>query len=125
MAKSRIIDVLFVWECEFIQSFWHNFETWLKNGCAHIVDMHLTLNDTIFGIYNKQRADVTINFIILSAKQYIYRMKYNNTIPILQNFIMNLILQYKIEKYIAYCNCDWDKFNKRWMLYKNLLNPTT
>ena len=118
-TESETLCHLF-WECEIICNFWLDLQTWLKNKCTHIVDLNFTLIDVIFGIQNRQRADDIINFILLSAKHYLYRMKNNNTQPSLQQYKMILTSQYNIEKYNAFINCDWAKFNKRWMLYKSL-----
>ena len=113
------------WECNLVNNFWHNLESWLKGECVHIIELNITKEDVILGIQNIRRADNVINLIILLAKQYIYRIKYKNTVPVLQHFKKSITLQYNIEKYIAFSNCDWDKFNKRWMPYKQLLNHIT
>ena len=108
-------------DCHLIQNFWHSLEQWLRSECVHITELNLSLADIIFGINNNIRADSILNFIILFAKQYIYCNKYNNTIPYIQGFKTRLLLQYNCEKYLAYSNCEWTKFNNRWMPYKILI----
>ena len=110
------------WNCETVATFWHDLTVWLVNECAHITNLNLTLPDIILGIHNKQRSDEVLNFIILNAKSYIYNMKYNNSCPQIQNFKKYLFSYYETEKYIAYSNCQWNKFDNRWRLYKVLFN---
>ena len=113
------------WECPITQNFWKNLETWLKGGCAHIRTLTLTEQDVIFQIQGRQRTDNVLNFILLVAKSYIYSMKYKNKIPQLISFQKLLLFSYNTEKLIAYSNCQWDKFNKMWQLYKTLLQQCT
>ena len=109
------------WECSIIQTFWKNFQSWLKGGCAHIRTLTLTKQDIIFQIQDRQRTDNVLNLILLVAKSYIYSMKYKNKIPHLIPFQKLLLFSYNTEKFIAYSNCQWDKFNKMWQPYKNLI----
>ena len=110
------------WNCPHTQLFWHELEEWLKQNCGHIRDLNLTKEDIIFGILKQQRADVILNFIILLGKKFIYKMKYKNTKPCLQIFKKEFVFNYNTEMYIAYCNCNWTKFNKRWMPYKTMMS---
>ena len=110
------------WECSIIQNFWKNLETWLKGGCVHIRSLNLTKYDVIFQIQDRQRTDNVLNFIILLAKSYIYNMKYKNKIPQLISFQKWLLFNYNTEKFIAYSNCMWDKFNKIWQPYNNIIS---
>ena len=110
------------WDCNVIKQFWHDIQNWLKGECVHINDLNLSKTDIIFGIDNQRRADAVINFIILLAKQFIYRMKYKNAVPLIQIFKKVLLLQYNVEKFLAYSNCNWTKFNQKWMPYKQMLN---
>jgi len=109
------------WFCPIIQKFWQSLTDWLKKECIHIRHFNLTITDIIFQIHDKKRADEVLNIIILLAKQYIYRMKYRGAEPNLQYFKKSLKFYYNTEKYLTYCNCDWTSFDKRWSIYKNLI----
>ena len=102
--------------------FWHELEDWLKQECVHIREFNLTREDVIFGILDKYRVDSILNFIILLGKKFIYRMKYKSAKPNLCIFKKDLKIHYETEKYVAYCNCDWNKFNKRWTPYKPMMS---
>ena len=118
-AQETLIHLFY--DCEIINCFWQNLADWLKNNCTHIVDLQLSKTDIIWGVINKQRGDLVINFIILLGKKFIYKNKYDNTIPNLQNFKYFFKFHYNSEKCIAFNNCEWDSFNKKWISYKNLL----
>ena len=110
------------WCCEQVQTFWTDLTQWLKRKCRHITSINLDRENVIFGIVDNMKADETLNLILLLAKQFIYRMKYNNTVPSLALFQKTLLHYYNCEKYIAFSNCTWDKFNKKWLLYKVLFD---
>ena len=113
------------WSCDHIQIFWNNLTQWLNNTCRHIVNINLDKENVIFGILDNRKADETLNLILLLAKKFIYRMKYNDTIPSLSLFKNTLRHYYNGEKYIAFTNCSWDKFSKKWQLYNVLFEQNT
>ena len=108
------------WDCQIIKDFWRNLEEWLKSECVHICNIQLTKNDIFLQIQEKQRTDNILNLIVLLAKVYIYKAKFNNIPLTIQNFKKSLLFYYNAEKFIAYTNCKWDTFNKRWQFYKHI-----
>ena len=114
------------WNCDTVKNFWNNLTDWLTNNFSHIVTLNFTLEDILFGIHDFKRADDILNLLLILAKQFIYRMKCNNSRPVLQHFIKTLHFYYNSEKYVAFTNCNWKKFNKKWLLYKHIFseNPT-
>ena len=32
------------WECDIVNTFWHNVENWMKDVCAHITDLNLAVH---------------------------------------------------------------------------------
>ena len=108
------------YQCPIISNFWMNVSQWLKDKCEHIDSLDFRKDEIIFGITNKNKADLTLNFIILSGKEYIYKCRTKQNIPLIQNFKSWLGISYNTEKYIAFKNCNWDKFNKKWSLYQGL-----
>ena len=113
------------YDCPHVKHFWDETSEWLKGECTHIRSLDLTTVDIIGGIQGKQRTDKALDFILIQAKYFIYKNKYNNQIPNLQHFKRCLLTSYKSEKYAAYCNCTWNSFNKTWMAYQNLINHLT
>ena len=106
--------------CPFVNSFWNNLSQWLTDSCENMNILNLTKAEVLLGIINKNRGDLTVNFILLCAKQFIYKCKNSMTVPRIENFKPWLHSIYKVEKYIAYKDCKWVKFNKRWSKYQRL-----
>ena len=110
------------YDCPLVQNFWHIIIEWLKGECTHIRSLELSKTDVICGIQEKQRTDDALDFILVHAKYFIYKNKYNNQVPNFQHFKHYILTCYNVEKCVAYSNCTWKTFNKTWMPYKNLLN---
>ena len=115
-------SAILFWHCGAIRNFWNNLTQWLISECRHIVNLNLNIENILFGIFENRKADDVLNLIIILAKQFIYKMKYSNTLPDLQHFKKVLLLYYKSEKYIAFTNCNWNKFNQKWLLYKHIFH---
>ena len=105
--------------------FWNNVLQWLKDKCRHITPLEFRKEDILFGVLDKKKADDTLNFIILCCKQYIYKCRTSLQLPHLVCFKSWIKVQYNTEKYIAFKNCNWDIFNKRWILYTLFTTDTT
>ena len=120
-SNSETLIHLF-YNCPIVQNFLLQVIEWIKSECTHIRTLQLSMKDIIVGIQEKQRTDKTLDFIIIQAKYFIYKNKYNNQLPNLQHFKRYLLTCYNTEKYAAYSNCTWNIFNKIWMPYQNLIN---
>jgi len=91
--------------------FWNELKQWLQSKCNHLDNVIFSKTDIMLGITTKNKVDLTLNFILLNAKQYIYKCRLDQK-PLSMNSYKNWIkTSYDIEKYIAYTNCDWNKFN--------------
>ena len=110
--------------CPSVSSFWQDTFCWLKNSCHHILELNPSPEEILSGIINPRKSDRTLNFILLSGKQFIYANKLKNTQPHLQQFKPWLKLTYDSERYIAFKNCEWSQFNKKWLPYKILFDNT-
>ena len=108
------------WHCEIVHKFWGDLSGWLQSGCPHIHTLQLTCKSVLFGEIDKMKADETLNFFILVSKTFIYNCRTNKQNLCLQGFKSWMKSLYNTEKYIAYSKCNWNKFNKKWMLYKQL-----
>ena len=95
IESESIIHLL--WECKFAQIFWKDFASWIKN-CLHVCNMNLSLELILFGV---KENFVTYNFfylILLFAKFYIYKCKYQKYKPQFKIFCKELVARYNIEK---------------------------
>ena len=111
-------------DCPCVQTFWKTLFQWLQAECIHIVHVNPSLKDILFGIIDKNRADLVVNLIILLGKQFIYKCRRNNQqLPVaIQQYKSFLKSVYDTEKYIAFKNCSWKKFNTRWSPYKDMIS---
>ena len=74
----------------------------------------------MLGITDKSRYDLALNFLLINAKQYIYKSRFQQSNVIFNNFKTWLKKEYNIERFIAYKNCNWNTFNKKWSKYYSL-----
>ena len=109
------------WSCPIVSHFWNSIFQWLRDKCVHIHTLQPEMEDIILGIIDQNKADLTLNFILLCCKQFIYNCRTNHNNLETQSFQKWLKTIYNTEKYIAFKNCRWEKFNKRWLLYRNLV----
>ena len=74
----------------------------------------LTRKHVIFGLYYDNTNFSDINYIILRAKQYIRRQKYNDSPISIINFLVHLRIKLDIEMEISKNNNTLDHFNMKW-----------
>ena len=110
------------YECTVVQGFWNAFFQWLKGECPHLSNLHPSNKDIIFGINNLSQTDVVVNLFILLGKQFIYKCKLNNNNLYIQQFKLFIKTVYNTDKFVAYKNCSWNKFNRKWLKYKNMMS---
>ena len=89
------------WECINVQSFWVNLSNKMNSINFKIEFNYQTISFGILklGDNNTTRAK---NYIILSAKYFIFKKKCLNEIPIANEFISYLHKQIEIERSIAF-----------------------
>ena len=86
------------WECQHSQHFWSQLKTFLTE---FNIDIDFNYKIICFGKQNDQNKNVLVNFIIISAKYFIFKNKYAKTIPNFQCFKNFLFKRIEIEKVIA------------------------
>ena len=62
-----------LFHCNFVESFWKTFTSWLTN--QNITLETLTLVNILFGVYNEDEDNIILNHLILMAKFHIYKCK--------------------------------------------------
>ena len=118
---DETLSHLFI-ECDIVQNFWKSVLDWVKSKCSHMQNFNLSSLDIILGIIEKMQGSDTLNYIFLVVKKYIYNSRCKEQNPSLNALKGILKFHYNSEKFTYYNNCEWEKFNNRWILYEALIN---
>ncbi len=81
------------WECQTIRNFWMEIKTTFNNTCD--IDIPVSAEIVILGSENHS---ITVNYLIILVKYFIYICKFNYTPPTLDNFLRYLSNTYETEK---------------------------
>ena len=109
-CDEKDID-FFLWQCYFTRRFWRVLENLISTSCETAYNIKITENLVLFGIDSTAITDKIFDLIILLAKQYLYRCKLEQSVPLVSVFRKQLKLRYKLE----------NAFNARWHCCKTLL----
>ena len=102
------------WECRHVQSFCMQSKEFLKE---HNIDV--TFKSITFGLQKRQDPDIKIkNFIIFTAKYFIFSNKYQKANPMWEGFKLNIEKIY-IEQEIALIKNKLLDFERAWGNLKN------
>ena len=113
----------YLWECQHVQRFWNALINILKEKCVHCERLTLNATLVLFGKDNKIKTDDCFQHILLTAKYYVYKCRFNKVKPSIDFFINNeLKLMYKIDKDVHYLEMNIEKFNRKWLLYANIVD---
>ena len=74
-------------------------------------------NLVLFGVDSTVITDNIFDLIILLAKQYLYRCKLEQSVPLVSVFRKQLKLRYKSEEYNSKITFKENAFNARWHCY--------
>ena len=102
------------WECQFSQQFWLQLKTFLNNLS---IDVTFDYKNICFGISSSPMSNTLINFIILSAKYFIFKSKYMKNIPNIILFKSFLNKRREIEKCIAFEKDKIEHHNAKWQKF--------
>ena len=105
------------WNCTHAQTFWLD----IKNAyfSNQNININLNLMNITFGLQKQSRYTSVTNFVILSAKYYIYINKCKKTMPHLEGFRMYLSKCIEIDKQIALKNDTLQHHYEKWSLLEN------
>ena len=98
--------------CKKIDKFWVNLQDWYNEATNEQIS--LTCKHVILGLYYDNLHFSCINYIILLAKMYIYRQKYNDSPIDIINFLVHLHCKLNIERKICENNTSVENFNVKW-----------
>ena len=73
-------------------------------------------------MFGNQNFDNLLNELILIGKRYIFRMKMEKKIPLLNRFLYLVKLNLKTQKYNAVKNQTLSALEKKWGKYRGLLS---
>ena len=81
------------------QTLWRLLENLISTNCETACNIKITENLVLFGIDSTAITDNMFDLIILLAKQYLYRCKFEQSVPLVSVFRKQLKLRHKLEKY--------------------------
>jgi hypothetical protein len=87
-----------MWRCQYVSKFWQDLQDLLIINCSHANNFRFSEVLVLFGVQDNIYTDKAMDFIILLAKLYIYKCKWNNTKPVVQIFLKYLKNRYRLEK---------------------------
>jgi exonuclease III len=119
---ERDTIIHYLWQCRYAQSFWVEFERFVKDKCYNSAKLSLNPTLVLFGNDNKTNTDEGFDHILLIAKFFIYKCKISNIRPALQSFKYDLAQAYKIDKYVQNTHMNYEYFVKKWAAYVSLLD---
>jgi len=101
--------------------FWRILENLTSTGCETVCNIKITENFVLFSLDSTVITDNIFDLIILLAKQYLYRCKFEQSVPLVSVFRKQLKLRYKLEAYNSKFTFQENAFNARWHCCKTLL----
>ena len=109
-------------ECNVVNQFWFELKQLLSNN--NIVSQNFDFTPTIilFGESNAAPGNRMFFYVLVLAKYFIYRCRFQNTAPTVLNFVHYLKNQYTILKHIAMKNQNTEKFENEWEIWIPLLS---
>ena len=105
------------WNCAVVQHFWGDFVNRMKEKCPNASNMKMSAALAILGYDQAIIIDDIAYFIILYAKQFLYKCKLNKCAPNMQALLRMLKYRYQIEEYISRKNMSYEKFVLDWQPY--------
>ena len=106
-----------VWQTSLVPN---NYESY-QHSCETACNIKITENLVLFGIDSTVITDTIFDLIILLAKQYLYRCKFEHSVPLVSVFWKQLKQRYKLEEYNSKITFTENAFNARWHCYQTLL----
>ena len=119
MHEIETLSHLF-WNCVHVKKFWNDLLKLLQDKCMHCTRLILNEQLILFGTSDNICIDKPLNFIILFAKFYIYKCRFQDNLPNTTTFLRQLQHRFTIEKTIAFKNNKHREFERNWQLYSPL-----
>ena len=113
------------WRCNISRSFWDRLVDLVNVKCQNAVNFRLSEKLVILGIDKTIKIDCVFAFILVLAKQYLYKCKLDKNVPNLNVFRRKLLFRYEVEKYNAVLNFMYNEFSAKWQSYVPLFQDDT
>ena len=104
----------FLWQCYFARRFWRILENHISTSCETARNIKITENLVLFGVDSTVITDIIFDLIILLAKQYLYRCKFEQSVPLVSVFRKQLQRRYKLKEHNSKMAFQENAFNARW-----------
>ena len=101
-------------KCTHNQQFWTRFLVRLNEKCTSYYRSRLSECVILFGIDDDSKTENVFDFILLLAKQCLYKRKIEKQLPNTDVFRKRLLYEFKIEQYNAKMSCSCSSFSSRW-----------
>lgn len=88
-----------MWHCQHVNKFWQDLQELIVTRCSHVTSFRFSELLVLFGVQENMYTDKALDFIILLAKFYIYKCKWNFSRPTVKIFLNFLKYRYRMEKY--------------------------
>ena len=117
--NTEFLSRLF-WHCIHVKKFWEELQNLLHEKCIHCTRFKFNEELILFGCAEKVYTDRPMNLIILFAKFYIYKCKFESNKPSIKPFLQQLAHRIRIERTIANCNNKYNEHKVEWFVYEPL-----
>ena len=116
---EETIEHIFI-NCHHAIQLWININSWLNKNCN--IPVNLDKITILMGYQLINNIQIPINTIIITAKNYLFQMAKNNSIPLFNVFLMKLKNVYHEQKTLAIFNNELIEFNKKWHKFLDVMN---
>lgn len=109
----------FFFECPCVKDFWDSLATWMggMEGVGEFPE-DLTEEEFLLGIVNRSGDFSLINYIILCAKFYVYKVSvFQLGDPDLYQFLVDLRSRLEVERLSCFSDASFDRRFKRWLTF--------
>ena len=109
------------WRCTVSRHFWDDLVNLVNEKCPNSFNFRLSESLVILGIDRNIKIDSIFAFILIFAKQYLYKCKLDKLRPDISILRKKLLFRYKIEEFNARIRLMYPDFAARWHSYKGML----
>jgi hypothetical protein len=110
-----------MWGCQHIHAFWNELEDFIRVHCDNVHNLKFNEQIILFGTDKNLKSDNVFDFILLCAKFFIYRCKYEKVKPTVSIFRKELKKRYEIEVYNQKLNMTLPVFLSRWAYFRPMI----
>ena len=110
VQKETISHIFY--HCTYTKTLLESFEIWINT--TNIQGFELTEKNIIFGVNEGCSNKILSNLLLLLLKYYIYRCRFDNTLPIFENWLKCTKWNFLVEKHVFENKGKREQFLKKW-----------